>query len=234
MVCIEKREKNLTHWVNFYDGVGVSNATRWLICCHSCPKPKECVFVLIWLFVMESSFSIETVDEFQVDRRGIVVGCAIAGTSVFLLAVVIMASVRRHRQRPYRNSYSSGQKPSIAIISQPESSQSFPQPVSVLPEATKSTSNSDLLRSVSQLPSMLLKSASIFTTSTSRSTLATPEMKDQDTKRQSKFKGFYLHPAEVPNWIASSPWMRSPQSMLTKSCATHQAEDKSTEGIYIV
>ncbi|KAJ2960851.1 hypothetical protein NQZ79_g3826 [Umbelopsis isabellina] len=179
---------------------------------------------------MESSFSNENVDEFQVNRRGIVVGCTIAGTSVFLLVVIIMASVRRHR----RNSYSTAKRPSITITSQSEKTQILPQPVSLVPEATKSTSNSDLLRSVSQLPSMLLKSASIFTTSTSRSTLATPEMKEQNTKRQSKFKGFYLHPAEVPNWIASSPLMRSPQSMFSRSCATNQTQDKNSESMHIV
>lgn len=179
---------------------------------------------------MESSFSNANVDEFQVNRRGIVVGCAVAGTSVFLLVIIIMASVRRHR----RNPYSTAKRASNTVMSQSEKAQILPQPVSLIPEATKSTSNSDLLRSVSQLPSMLLKSASIFTTSTSKSTLATPDMKDQNTKRQSKFKGFYLHPAEVPNWIASSPLMRSPQSMFSRSCTTSQTQEKNLESIHIV
>ncbi|KAH8549337.1 hypothetical protein BGW37DRAFT_502790 [Umbelopsis sp. PMI_123] len=169
--------------------------------------------------------------EVQVNKTGIIVSCAVAGLSVFLLILLVNFSVRRYRIKTDLESQLTVKKNEAAVapsrasqspsptLPPPEQQMSHRPPdiISQLPAAGNALSNSHLLRSVSRLPSILLRSTSLFSITTVKSNTTVLDTKEPDNKRHSRLKAFYLHPAEVPNWIANSPLVRARQSLFNKS-----------------
>lgn len=187
--------------------------------------------------LMEPTFKNYDDNEVQVNRSGIIIGGAIAGLSVFLLVILVLISARRHRAKVDNESQRYAKRTSVALRSSQPSEQPRPQDtISELPAPNNLLSNSSVLRSVSRIPSMLLKSASLSSATITKSASTVPEGKEPENKRYSKLKAFYSHPAEVPNWIASSPLVRSPQSIFEslRSTTPNQAGDNNKDHTNIV
>ncbi|KAG2175976.1 hypothetical protein INT44_000454 [Umbelopsis vinacea] len=193
---------------------------------------------------MERSSSFLDAYRVQVNKSAIIVGCVVAGLSVFVLIILIMLAARRYRTKPDNESQQNLKTEETAVelakLTQPsvelQMSQRPPDITSQLPAASNALSNSYLLRSVSRLPSILLRSTSLFSITTAKSNITAQDYKEPENKRHSRLKAFYLHPAEVPNWIAGSPLIRSQQSLFDdlRVATQNQAEHKSKEQSNVV
>lgn len=211
----------------------------FILCCFGecfidLMKSSSSIFFFI---LMELPFKNYDGEEVQVNRSGIIVGCAIAGLSVFLLIIFVLLSAKKYSSKAGNESHCIEKRERTSVrLSHLSQSPSEPQrgidTLSELPSSDTPLSKSNLLlRSVSRLPSILLKSASLFSITSSKSMSIVTEVKEQENKRYSMLKAFYLHPAEVPNWIASSPLIRSPQSLFEslRSSSHNQATDNNRD-----
>lgn len=202
---------------------------------------------LLFILMERSSTNLD-VYRVPVNKTAIIVGCVVAGLSVFVLIILIMLAARRYgtkndneSQQNLKAEETAVEPPQISQTSVPlpmsqpspelRMSQRTPDIISQLPAASNALSNSHLLRSVSRLPSILLRSTSLFSITTAKSNITALDFKEPENKRHSRLKAFYLHPAEVPNWIASSPLVRSRQSLFDNLRVTTQnpAEHNSKE-----
>ncbi|KAI8575230.1 hypothetical protein K450DRAFT_262705 [Umbelopsis ramanniana AG] len=194
--------------------------------------------------LMERSSSFLDAYRVQVNKSAIIVGCVVAGLSVFVLIILIMLAARRYRTKNDNESQQSLKTEETAVeppqLPQPsvdlQMSQRAPDIISQLPAASNALSNSHLLRSVSRLPSILLRSTSLFSVTTAKSNITALDYKEPENKRHSRLKAFYLHPAEVPNWIAGSPLVRSRQSLFDnlRVATQNQPENNSKEQSNVV
>jgi hypothetical protein len=198
---------------------------------------------LLFILMERTSTNLD-VYRVQVNKTAIIVGCVVAGLSVFVLIILVMLAARRYRTKNDNESQQNLTTEETAVessqASQPSAelqmSQKAPNIISQLPAASNALSNSLLLRSVSRLPSILLRSTSLFSVTTAKSNITALDFKEPENKRHSRLKAFYLHPAEVPNWIASSPLVRSRQSLFDNLRVTtqNQAEHNSKERSNVV